>query len=364
MLPETSYGALADELDNKSKALSVSAVMEDPTQSPELKNDFIQHVQQSTEGQTTPYIWGLDIDLVKNVNTITINIGATILVAFAAIIVLVSLIVIRFRVSNSIEDGMANIGVLKAIGYTSRQILSSIILQFILIAFSASVVGVALSYVLMPFLGSVISTLSGLVWMQSFDLNMNLVSAFLVVFCVVIVTLLSAFRVRKILPVAALRGGIQTHSFRKNHFPLETAKGGLHFLLAIKSMLANVKQNIMILLIIIGLTFASVFSVVLYYNIASDNTAFINLFGTEPANVIVVANSDGDRREFLSDLEQMDHVRKVNLFDLIKTKVDGQTVYTNVTDDYNQLENNIVYEGRHPKHENEISISWVVSRSN
>ena len=41
MLPETSYGALADELDNKSKALSVSVVMEDPTQSPELKNDFI-----------------------------------------------------------------------------------------------------------------------------------------------------------------------------------------------------------------------------------------------------------------------------------------------------------------------------------
>ena len=291
----------------------------------------------------------------------TINIVATILVAFAAIIVLVSLIVIRFRVSNSIEDGMANIGVLKAIGYTSRQILSSIILQFILIAFSASVVGVALSYVLMPFLGNVISTLSGLVWTQSFDLNMNLVSVFLVVFCVVIVTLLSAFRVRKILPVAALRGGIQTHSFRKNHFPLETAKGGLHFLLAIKSMLANVKQNIMILFIIIGLTFASVFSVVLYYNIASDNTAFINLFGAEPANVIVVANSDGDRREFQSELEQMDHVREVNLFDLIKTKVDGQNVYTNVTDDYNQLENNIVYEGRHPKHENEISISWVIS---
>ena len=69
----------------------------------------------------------------------------------------------------------------------------------------------------------------------------------------------------------------------------------------------------------------------------------------------------GIRREFLSDLEQMDHVRKVNLFDLIKTKVDGQTVYTNITDDYNQLENNIVYEGRHPKHENEISISWVIS---
>ena len=84
---------------------------------------------------------------------------------------LVSLIVIKFRVSNSIEDGMANIGVLKAIGYTSGQILSSIILQFILIALSASVVGIALSYVLMPFIGGIISTLSGLVWVQSFDIN-------------------------------------------------------------------------------------------------------------------------------------------------------------------------------------------------
>ena len=37
MLPETSYQALADELDNQSKALSVSAVMEDPTQSSGVK---------------------------------------------------------------------------------------------------------------------------------------------------------------------------------------------------------------------------------------------------------------------------------------------------------------------------------------
>ena len=42
MLPETSYQALADELDNQSKGLIISAVMEDQTQSPKLQNDFIQ----------------------------------------------------------------------------------------------------------------------------------------------------------------------------------------------------------------------------------------------------------------------------------------------------------------------------------
>ena len=361
MLPDNSYQTLADELDKQSEGLVISAVMKDKTQSTKLLNDFSKEFPQSTTGETTSYIWAIDIEMVKSVNTLTINIVAMILVAFAAIIVLVSLVVIKYRVSNSIEDGMTNIGALKAIGYTNRQILSSILSQFVLIALSASIVGIALTYGLMPFIGSIISSLSGLIWNQKFDILINLATVFAIVFCVVIVTLMSARRIRKIQPIAALRGGISTHNFRKNHFPLENTRGGLHFLLAIKSMLSNVKQNMMILLIVIALTFASVFSVVLYYNIASDKTAFVNLFGTEPSNVLIYVKPDADTPELLNLIQQMDRVRKVNLYDLITTKIDGQTVYTNITDDYNNLENNTVYEGRQPKHENEIAISWVVS---
>lgn len=361
ILPETPYQTLTGVLDNAAKGLVISAVMEDQTQSAKLLSDFTKKFPQVTIGETDSYLWDLDIEMVKNVSTLTINIIAMILVAFAAIIVLVSLIVIKYRVSNSIEDGMTNIGVLKAIGYTSGQILSSIILQFVLIAFSASVAGVALSYCLMPFIGSIISSLSGLIWHQKFDMIINVADILIVALCVVIVSLLSALRIRKIQPIMALRGGIQTHSFRKNYFPLENTAGGLHFLLAIKSILSNLKQNIMILLIVIALTFASVFSVVLYYNIASDKTAFVNLFGEEPANVMIFVNPDTDTSALLSHIKQMDQVRKANIFDLITMKIDDQTVYTNITENYNQLENNIVYEGRQPTYENEIAISWVVS---
>jgi putative ABC transport system permease protein len=361
MLPESSYQELRDELGPQADGMLLSAIMEDQTKSTKFKNDFIKEFQSATDEDSATYISGTDIELVKSVNTLTINMVATLLVAFAIIIVLVSLIVIKFRVSNSIEDGMVNIGVLKATGYTSRQILSSTILQFVFIALLASVAGIALSYGLMPFFGEIISTLSGLIWQQRFDLSLNVVSLFLVVMSVVIVTLLSAIRIRRIPPVSALRGGIQTHSFRKNHFPLENTRGGLHFLLAIKSAVANAKQNMMILFIVIALTFASVFAVVLYYNITSDKTAFVNLFGAEPANVYIDVKPDTDTRKLMNDIEQMDHVRKVNIFDLIKTDIDGQPVYTNVTESYSQLENNVVYEGRQPKHKNEVSISWVVS---
>lgn len=362
MLPETSYQSLMAKIGNHSKAVIVSAVMEDRVDAPVLENDFIQYIKESQgEGTASTSIFGINIEVVKSVNTLTINIIATILVAFAAIIVIVSLIVIKYRVSNNIEDGMANIGVLKAIGYTSGQILGSIILQYILIALFASMVGIALSYALMPLIGSIISTISGLIWIQRFDMAVNLVCIFVITICILFVTLVSALRIRKILPVAALRGGIQTHSFRKNHFPLETTKGGLHFLLAVKSILGNSKQNIMISLIVMALTFATIFSVVLYYNIASDKSAFVNLFGSEPANVYIAMKPDINTKDLMTGIEQMEHVRKVNILDTIETKVDGQTVYTNVTTHYSQLENNVVYEGRQPKHENEISISWVIS---
>ncbi|MEK4425058.1 ABC transporter permease [Solibacillus sp. FSL K6-1523] len=361
MLPAISYEIFADELDKQMEGLVLSAMMEDKIQSTNLINDFTKAYPGLSAGDTNSFFWTLDIDMVKNVSTLTINIIAMILVAFAAIIVLVSLIVIKYRVSNSIEDGMKNIGVLKAIGYTNGQILSSINLQFVLIALSASLVGVALSYGLMPFIGNIISSLSGLVWNQKFDMMINLANIFIVTLCVVIVTLISAFRVRKITPIMALRGGIQTHNFRRNHFPLEKMRAGLHFSLAIKSMLSNVKQNFMILFIIIALTFASVFSVVLYYNIASDKTAFVNLFGAEPGNVLITVQPDASTKELLGHIKQMDQVRKAEIFDLIPIKIDNQTVYNTVTDNYDQLENNVVYEGRQPKYENEISISWVVS---
>lgn len=361
MLPGLPYQAFVKQLDDVSQGLILSAMMEEETHATKLLNDFSSEFPELENTEMNSYFWGLDIEMVKSVNTLTINIIAIILVAFAAIIVLVSLIVIKYRVSNSIEDGMTNIGVLKAIGYTSRQILSSIMLQFVLISLMASVVGVALSYCLMPFIGSIVATLSGLIWHQKFDMIINIVSIFIITFCVVIVTLISAFRVRKIQPIMALRGGIQTHSFRKNYFPLDNTRGGLHFLLAIKSMLTNIKQNIMILLIITALTFASIFSLVLYYNIASDKTAFVNLFGTEPANVMVSVKQETDTRELLSHIEKIDQVRKVNINDFIRTKIDSHTVYTNVADDYNYFENDVIYEGRQPKHENEISISWIVA---
>ncbi|MGF7049651.1 putative ABC transport system permease protein [Paenibacillus sp. DS2015] len=354
LLPDVAYHQLSDQLGETAEGNFLSATLNDNKQSTTLLNDFNKKFPNQS--------WETDIETTKSVGTMTINIVSMILVAFAAVIVLVALIVIKFRVTNSIDDGIVNIGVLKAVGYTSRQILASIILQFMLITFSAGIVGVATSYAVIPVFGDIVSSLTGLQWIQSFDIVANVLSILIVAVLVMVVTLLASIRIRELHPVAALRGGIMTHSFKRNPFPLEKTKGGLQFVLACKTIIINSKQNIMIAFIIVAITFASVFSIVLYYNVASDKTAFVHLVGAETSNAIIQFKSSADSTKLRSAIEQMDGVAKTVILDFTSTRIDGQAIYMNISDDFSKLENQTVYEGRFPQYDNEIAISWGVSK--
>lgn len=361
-LADAAYKQLSGRLGESASGMLMSASLNDMKHSGAILEDYHKVFPLSGEGVNTPFHYMADIEIMKQVSGLTINMVAMILVAFAAVIVLVSLIVIRFRVTNLIEDGIINIGVLKAIGYTSRQIVTAYVWQFALISLLASAAGVALSYVFFPMFGSIIASLTGLLWTQGLNVVLNSASIVFVVVSVMAVALLSSRRIRKLHPVIALRGGITTHSFKKNYFPFEKARGGLQLLHACKSIMMNNKQNVMITVIMICVTFASIFSIVLYDNIARDKTAFVHLVGAETSNVAVQSNAEANSGKLRAGIERMEGVSKTVILDSISTKVDGQSIYTSISDDFSKLDNQTVYEGRFPKYDNEIAISWAVAK--
>lgn len=362
LLPDTAYRELSGEMGGAAEGILVSAALKDLKQSTALLNDFNKEFPHLNTGMTSHFYYEADIETLKSFSTMTTNIVAMILVAFAAVIVLVSLIVIKYRVTNSVEDGIVNIGVLKALGYTSRQIIASMILQFSLITLFGGIAGVAGYYAFIPLFGGIISSLSGLLWPQSFDLGINLASVLVVNVLVMAAVLLSSLRIRKLLPVAALRGGLMTHNFKKNSFPLEKTKGGLQLALACKTIVTNRKQSVMIAFIIAAITFASVFSVVLYYNVATDKTAFVHLVGAETSNVMVQVKSEADGEALYADIKKMNGVAKASIMDMVSTKIDEQAVFSYISDDFGKMENRMVYKGRYPKYDNEIAVSWAVSK--
>lgn len=362
LMPDAAYTALADRLGALAKGTMLSVFLSESSDSSSLLRDFLETFPETGVAMHAGDLFSIDVTSVKDGNSITVNIIAMIFVLFAALIVAVSLIVIKFRVTNTINDGIVNIGVLKALGYTTKQILASILLQFMIIALSAGAIGASASSAIHSIFGQIITSFTGLITTQSFDVISNMASVLIVFVLVASVVLISSLRIRSLHPVMALRGGLSTHSAKKNHFPLESARGGLQFMMASKAMLANMRQNLMITLIVISVTFASVFSIVLFYNISQDKTAFLHLVGAETYNVGVMANKAADSNRLKAEIEKMEQVSKTVFFDMTSTKMDGHFININVLDDFDKLNNSMLIKGRHPKYDNEISISLKVSK--
>ncbi|BCN29175.1 ABC transporter permease [Anaeromicropila herbilytica] len=303
----------------------------------------------------------IDLELIKLARCMMATMVAAMMVMFSLIIVIVCLLVVRFRIVNSIEEDVMKIGSLKSIGYTSRQIILSIILQFSLIAGIGSIIGIALSYPVLPAVSAVFEQQSGLKWEQGFDGGISGAAFFILLLIVILIAFLAAHRISKLNPIHALRGQTTVRKYKRNHLQLEKAFSNLPLALALKNVLQSMKQNIMIIFILIAVTFSGVFGVVMYYNTTVDTKAFAEVPGMEICNAIAVLNPEKDQKETVKTIEGMDHVWKVQYLDEVKVKIEGTEAVTYVMDSYDKKETKLVYEGRYPKNKNEITLAGILA---
>lgn len=303
----------------------------------------------------------IDIELIQLARCMMATMISVMMVLFASIIVIVCLLVVRFRIINSIEEDIMNIGSLKSIGYTSRQIILSIILQFSLIAGIGSLIGIALSYPTLPSVAAVFEQQSGLKWEQSFDAGISGITLFILLFIIIIIAFIAARRISKLSPIHALRGETTARKYKKNHMQLEKTNCKLPIAIALKSILQSMKQNVMIVVILIAVTFSGVFGVIMYYNTTIDTKAFAEVPGMEICNTIAVLNPQMDQSEAEGTIKNMDFVRKIHYLDEVKIKVEDREVAAYVMEDYSSKETNLVYKGRYPENEGEITLAGILA---
>lgn len=303
----------------------------------------------------------IDLELIQLSRCMMASMISAMMVMFALIIVIVCLLVVRFRIVNSIEEDIMKIGSLKSVGYTSRQIILSVILQFSLIAGIGSLIGIALSYPALPAVSAVFEQQSGLKWEQGFDGGVSGTAFLIVLLIVIFIAFLAAHRISRLSPIHALRGETTARKYKRNHLQLEKANGNLPLALAFKSVLQSMKQNVMIVVILIAVTFCGVFGVIMFYNTTIDTKAFAEVPGMEICNAIAVLNPEKNQTEAVKAIESMDNVWKVQYLDEVKIKVEGMEVVTYVMDDYAKKETKLVYEGRYPENKYEITLAGILA---
>lgn len=358
-LSDKSYKELAERTGTAARFNLLSATLTDPAKAEKLSQLL---GEQLTASGTKGTFAVMSAESGITGNRVLVNFLTAILIVFALIMVVISLIVIRFQILEHIEDNMQNIGVLKANGYTSRQIISALLLQFMMISLSAAIPGIAATAWVMPFAGNLISSSIGLMWPTTFGMLSAALSVAVVTGMVVLVTLLSSKRIRTITPIAALQSGILAHNFKKNRVPLEHFPFGVHFGLGLKTLILQTKQNVMILVIVAGLTFSSIACSILNFNFTDDTSAVLNLVGFEQSDFMLTLNSGRLQPELAAKVESMDGVRKITLLDTMAASIHDTGFTLKVSNDFDTLETKTVYKGRQPIYDNEIAVSGIIAK--
>ncbi len=283
--------------------------------------------------------------------------------AMAFFILLIALVVISSNIINYIQENMQNLGALKAVGYTSRQLTGSLQLQFLGLSMIFATAGIGLSYSVFPFVNTMMSSQTGIPYTVHFLPLPLLFTLLILCGAVAFVVWLSSRRIKKVEPIVALRQGVRTHNFKRNPIPLEYTKAPLPAALALKTTFSSMKHNITVCITMLVLSLVLVFSGLMTENVIVDMTPFLNLIAGEMSDSCINVNAESEEK-FLQEMNGDPRVEKVYLYHSIEVRhVDGLGLTATICDDFSKTDNqNVVFEGRFPKYDNEIALAAKYAR--
>ena len=365
------YNEWKTEVDNRIKKNNLEAD-DESEMLPETRTLFYMKLNEGVDeteaaGQLTQAFseheiraYAQSVDNTINDLTYMQNMLAALIAAFALVITAIAMIIIYFRITNSIEQNIVNIGALKALGYTSRQIRMAMVLEFALTTTVAFITGVVGSYLILPIFEKALRDFSGVQWAVPFDPVSFITTFIMIVGTVVIVATASTRMISKLDPVIALRFGINSHSFKKNHAPIDKTPGPLTWVMALKSVLGNTKQNLILFAVMLSIGIVTTFAVFLTHNCVVDPSHLYRMLNLVADDVnFTFTKYDGQE----AVIRELPEVESVFNYELNEMTAEGHTVYTYISDEWADMPEINIYEGRVPKYDNEIAIGGNLSNT-
>ena len=304
-----------------------------------------------------------DLDLTLESRTFISSIFFVSFLLTSVIIIFIVILMISNNIANYIRENIKTLGALKAMGYTSKNIKRSLILQFSLLTLVGLVVGVLGGYLFMPLITDMLVAQSGIPYTLSFNLLATLIPIISMPILVFIIVLLSVRKINKLDPIIALRDGIETHSFKKNHIPLSKSKLPINISISLKNMYKNGKQNIATFVTVLFLCFLMVIAMAMYQNFSRKPK--LDLLTFEIVNGVIAVDKSVEE-DFIKDLKNDKDITKYKYLSMTQIQDKEFAKFeTYVMENPNLLNNkDNCYDGRYPKHDNEVAISGKYAKLN
>lgn len=306
---------------------------------------------------------GMNWRTMKGGVAILSKISMGVMLVFSLLLITVALIIVRFSVHNFMETNRKNTGILQAAGYTTRQLQSAVMMEMAFITFLACVTGVLLGILGSGLIGSIQGMMLGLSWYQKFHAGAALATLAALIVMVPGVAWLCGRAYRKTPVLDALRSGISTHNFKRNHFPFEKSRLPGALVLAGKNLFGEKGKTLSVFCIVTLLSFSVCTGFGLYENWAVRQDNLMKVVGVETGDILVTGE---EAEKAGAELAQWDGIERVLYYGNTSVHVESADAETEVTCDYwndpEALRNEMLTQGRLPKYENEIVLTTSIAK--
>lgn len=305
----------------------------------------------------------IDFEMVKLLYSLLFTLISGVLLLVSILMLIIVIFIIRNTISYSIIDNFKSIGVMKATGFSNRNIIETYVFMYSILTLIATFVGIVGGYWLQGFL--VLRLQSALnVPVSSQVLIPSIATVLILLTLVTIFSFITAKKGAKIKPVQAIKYGVPENKLAITKVSLRHLRIlPLPFMLAFKQLLNKSKQTIVViashsLIIILCISMISLFD-------TFKGDQILNHFTSMPTGDMTISYQGEDSvEEILSNLKshvEIDHA-------IYSTQILNSSVYSDENSKQIRVIGSMVLgnseqfgvsvsKGRAPIHSNEILLT-------
>ena len=302
-----------------------------------------------------------DKDSEKWSETNFLNVFLYMSVFLSVVTLICAVFLILHKISKDMEEQMVQIGVLEALGYTSRELSLSYICEYILTGGIGAIIGGITAAAFSPVMDTLTRGMINRDVHTDVDILRILIVVISIIALVTFFALSRAARVKKLPPVVAFRKGIKTHHFGKNILPLDKMRHSINLRLAFKGIFSDLRSNIGSGICMIAAGVAVMFSVYTFDFFRDGYNGLLGVTGMEIPDISMTMMSGVNGEDFCDEIRKFPEVEKVLLTHAILNKAEIKGSNQNSTvisySDFSLTDNIHPKTGRFPQYDNEIMIS-------
>ncbi len=291
-----------------------------------------------------------------------INVIMAVIFGFAALLLIVFLIIAGHNISTEIDLDYKNLGILKSLGLTSSRMRYVYMIEYLFVELIGINLGVAASIPVERWMSRLFFDMTGILPLKNVPILESIIFGLGLFVVTALYILLFTRRIAKVKPVKAITSGKDDFYF-ENRLNMPITKRGLGVSLGLRQITAAPKRYISIFIVTTLLIFTVITAELMSGFIKSKN-ALISM--GEPYCELQFAYKEHDSKDRVKVSDVEDIVKKYTDIEgrMYKThlylSINGESVLTIIKaypDEFSSI-----YEGREVKYDNEIVITDYISK--